>query len=125
MKEYTFEDYRNIVEKHLMDFIPDVDHKSITLYESMKYSLSAGGKRIRPVLLLATCDFCGGSIEEALPYACALEYIHNINWNWLNALPGKRGSGHRMRSAREPDAAAWWQDRWRTWKQRTRTALRR
>ena len=31
MKEYTFEDYRNIVEKHLMDFIPDVDHKSITL----------------------------------------------------------------------------------------------
>ena len=62
MKEYTFEDYRNIVEEHLMDFIPDVDHKSITLYESMKYSLSAGGKRIRPVLLLATCDFCGGSI---------------------------------------------------------------
>ena len=79
MKEYTFEDYRNIVEKHLMDFIPDVDHKSITLYESMKYSLSAGGKRIRPVLLLATCDFCGGSIEEALPYACALEYIHNYS----------------------------------------------
>ena len=79
MKEYTFEDYRNIVEEHLMDFIPDVDHKSITLYESMKYSLSAGGKRIRPVLLLATCDFCGGSIEEALPYACALEYIHNYS----------------------------------------------
>ena len=79
MKEYTFEDYRNIVEKHLMYFIPDVDHKSITLYESMKYSLSAGGKRIRPVLLLATCDFCGGSIEEALPYACALEYIHNYS----------------------------------------------
>ena len=45
----------------------------------MKYSLSAGGKRIRPVLLLATCDFCGGSIEEALPYACALEYIHNYS----------------------------------------------
>lgn len=79
MKEYTFEEYRNIVEKHLMAFIPDVDHKSITLYESMKYSLSAGGKRIRPVLLLATCDFCGGSIEEALPYACALEYIHNYS----------------------------------------------
>ena len=51
MKEYTFEDYRKLVEDHLMDFIPDIDHKSITLYESMKYSLSAGGKRIRPVLL--------------------------------------------------------------------------
>ena len=79
MKEYTFEDYRKLVEDHLMDFIPDIDHKSITLYESMKYSLSAGGKRIRPVLLLAACDFCGGKIEEALPYACALEYIHNYS----------------------------------------------
>jgi len=79
MNDYTFDDYKEIVEKHLMDFIPDVDHKSITLYESMKYSLSAGGKRIRPVLLLAACDFCGGKIEEALPYACAIEYIHTYS----------------------------------------------
>ena len=73
MTDFTFENYREYFEEHLTDFIPDVDHKSITLYEAMKYSLSAGGKRIRPVLLLATCDFCGGKIEEALPYACALE----------------------------------------------------
>lgn len=79
MKEYRFEDYRDMIEEHLMDFIPDVDHKSITLYESMKYSLSSGGKRIRPVLLLAVCDFCGGNIEEALPYACAIEYIHTYS----------------------------------------------
>ncbi len=79
MKEYTFDDYRNIIEDHIMDFIPDVDHKSITLYESMKYSLSSGGKRIRPVLLMAACDFCGGKIEEALPYACAIEYIHTYS----------------------------------------------
>lgn len=79
MKEYTFEDYKELIEQHLMDFIPEVDHKSITLYDSMKYSLSAGGKRIRPVLLLAACDFCGGSIEEALPYACAIEYIHTYS----------------------------------------------
>lgn len=76
MNDYTFDDYKSIVEEHLTDFLPDVDHKSITLYESMKYSLMAGGKRIRPVLLLAACDFCGGRIEEALPYACAIEYIH-------------------------------------------------
>ena len=67
MTDNTFNDYRELLEEHLLDFIPDVDHKSITLYESMKYSLSAGGKRIRPVLLLAACDFCGGSITEALP----------------------------------------------------------
>ena len=79
MKDYTFEDYKEMIEEHLLDFIPDVDHKSITLYEAMKYSLSAGGKRIRPVLLLAACDFCGGNVEEALPYACAIEYIHNYS----------------------------------------------
>ncbi len=79
MKEYTFEDYKALIEQHLMDFIPEVDHKSITLYEAMKYSLAAGGKRIRPVLLLAACDFCGGNIEEALPYACAIEYIHTYS----------------------------------------------
>lgn len=79
MEDYTFEDYKSLVEKHLMDFIPDVDHKSITLYEAMKYSLTAGGKRIRPVLLLAACDFCGGKVEDALPYACAMEYIHTYS----------------------------------------------
>ena len=44
MRDYTFDDYKKMIEEHLMDFMPDVDHKSITLYESMKYSLSAGGK---------------------------------------------------------------------------------
>lgn len=79
MKDYTFDDYKNLIEEHLLDFIPDVDHKSITLYEAMKYSLASGGKRIRPVLLLSACDFCGGNIEEALPYACAIEYIHTYS----------------------------------------------
>lgn len=79
MKDYVYEDYKELIEQHLMDFIPDVDHKSITLYEAMKYSLTAGGKRIRPVLLLAACDFCGGNVEEALPYACAIEYIQTYS----------------------------------------------
>lgn len=76
MNDYKYEDYKAILEEHLTDFLPDIDHKSITLFEAMKYSIEAGGKRIRPVLLLAACDFCGGRIEEALPYACAIEYIH-------------------------------------------------
>ncbi|MDO5490844.1 MAG: polyprenyl synthetase family protein [Bacillota bacterium] len=76
MNDCRFEDYKSILEEHLTDFLPDIDHKSITLFDSMKYSIDAGGKRIRPVLLLAACDFCGGRIEEALPYACAIEYIH-------------------------------------------------
>ena len=70
---------RKIIDEHLLDFIPNIDNKSISLYESMKYSLTAGGKRIRPVLLLAACDFAGGDIREALPYACAMEYIHTYS----------------------------------------------
>jgi len=76
-KEYTH--LKNLLEDHLLDFLPEVDHKSITLYESMCYSLSAGGKRIRPVLLLAACDFCGYDIKQALPYACAIEYIQTYS----------------------------------------------
>ncbi len=73
------EEYKNLIEKHILDFLPDIDHKSITLYESMKYSLTAGGKRIRPVLLLAAAEFTGCKIEAAIPYACALEYIHTYS----------------------------------------------
>ncbi len=79
MIEKTFEEYRKLFEDHIMDFIPDIDQKSITLYDSMRYSLTAGGKRIRPVLLMAACEFCGGKADEALPYACAIEYIHTYS----------------------------------------------
>ena len=64
--ERQFDDYKAIVNKHLLDFIPVIDNKSISLYDSMKYSLTAGGKRLRPVLLLAACEFAGGNIKEAL-----------------------------------------------------------
>jgi len=71
--------FKGLVEEHLLYFLPEVDHKSITLYESMTYSLKAGGKMLRPVLLLAACDFCGGDEKLALPYACAIEYIHTYS----------------------------------------------
>ena len=67
-----FDDYKKLVDEHLLDFLPNVDNKSISLYESMKYSLTAGGKRLRPVLLLAACEFAGGNIYDAIPYACAI-----------------------------------------------------
>ncbi len=75
----SYEEYKEIVDAHLMDFIPNIDNKSLSLYESMKYSLLAGGKRLRPVLLLASCEFAGGNIKEAIPYACAIEYIHTYS----------------------------------------------
>ena len=77
--ERCYYDYKKMIDEHLLDFLPNIDNKSISLYESMKYSLTAGGKRIRPVLLLAACDFAGGDVREALPYACAMEYIHTYS----------------------------------------------
>jgi geranylgeranyl diphosphate synthase type II len=49
------------------------------IYESMRYSLMAGGKRLRPILCLATCELIGGTIEMAMPTACALEMIHTMS----------------------------------------------
>ncbi|MDM9381879.1 polyprenyl synthetase family protein [Chlorogloeopsis sp. ULAP01] len=49
------------------------------IYEAMRYSLLAGGKRLRPILCLATCEMTGGTIEMAMPTACALEMIHTMS----------------------------------------------
>jgi geranylgeranyl diphosphate synthase, type II len=49
------------------------------IYESMRYSLLVGGKRLRPILCLATCELAGGTIEMAMPTACALEMIHTMS----------------------------------------------
>ncbi len=49
------------------------------IYDAMNYSLMAGGKRIRPVLALETCRMCGGDVEQALPFACAVEMIHTYS----------------------------------------------
>ena len=71
--------YLELVEMHMVDILPDVDTKSLTLYESMKYSLTAGGKRLRPCLVMGACDFAGGNLQAALPYACAIEYVHTYS----------------------------------------------
>ena len=54
-------------------------HYPERLSESMRYSLLAGGKRIRPALCLAACELVGGTMEVAMPTACALEMIHTMS----------------------------------------------
>ncbi|MDY7023604.1 MAG: farnesyl diphosphate synthase, partial [Cyanobacteriota bacterium] len=49
------------------------------IYEAMRYSLLAGGKRLRPILCLATCELVGGTTEMAIPTACSLEMIHTMS----------------------------------------------
>ena len=75
----NFEEYKDLINSSLLSYIPSITEEADVLMESMEYSLRIGGKRIRPVLLLAACDFAGGNIHEALPYACALEFIHTYS----------------------------------------------
>lgn len=49
------------------------------IYEAMRYSLLAGGKRLRPILCLAACELAGGTVQMAMPTACALEMIHTMS----------------------------------------------
>lgn len=74
-----YEEKKQWVEKNLIDLLPQLNPKSQTVYEAMQYSLNAGGKRIRPILLIAVNEFCGGNIEAATPFACAIEYIHTYS----------------------------------------------
>lgn len=63
---------QNIVEKYMLH--GDTEYKK--LMESVNYSYGAGGKRIRPVMLLAACEMVGGNSEDAESYAAAIEMIH-------------------------------------------------
>lgn len=49
------------------------------LYAAMQYSLLAGGKRLRPILTIAACRMCGGSMDDALPFGCAVEMVHTYS----------------------------------------------
>lgn len=75
----SFDEYRDIINTHLTDLITDAGGEASELADAMKYSLEVGGKRLRPALLLASAEFAGGTVSEALPYALALEYIHTYS----------------------------------------------
>lgn len=77
MRKYA--EYQQLVEENLVRQMESLGETPRVLREAMAYSLTAGGKRIRPVLLLAACDLLGGSMQEALPFACALEMIHTYS----------------------------------------------
>ena len=75
----TYEEYRAEVELALGPMLESLGAIPDRLLEAMRYSLLAGGKRLRPVMLLAACDMAGGDITAAMPFACALEMIHTYS----------------------------------------------
>jgi geranylgeranyl diphosphate synthase type II len=72
-------DRAGLVERRLASFLAASDGPTARLIEAMRYSLMAGGKRLRPILALAACEAVGGYLEVALDYACALEMIHTYS----------------------------------------------
>lgn len=67
------------VDASLDHFLPKATAKPATIHKAMRYSLFAGGKRMRPALVLAAAEACGGEQESALPLACAVECIHTYS----------------------------------------------
>ncbi len=68
-----------IVDQALNRFLPTAKTKPTTIHEAMRYSLFAGGKRLRPILCLASAEACGGTYEAALAPAASVECIHTYS----------------------------------------------
>ncbi|HEY3857949.1 MAG TPA: farnesyl diphosphate synthase [Verrucomicrobiae bacterium] len=67
------------VDRALDRLLPPASAKPPTIHKAMRYSLFAGGKRLRPALCLAAAEACGGKIADAMPLACAVECIHTYS----------------------------------------------
>lgn len=72
-------EYLALIEKKLQEFLPSKNCEEGLLIESMEYSLKAGGKRVRPCLVLEFCKACGGEPEKAAAFACGVEMIHTYS----------------------------------------------
>ena len=78
MKEYLIS-RQKMVEDALQAYLPKPSVKPKTIHKAMRYSVFAGGKRLRPILCLAVAECCGGEAASALPLACAVECIHTYS----------------------------------------------
>ena len=74
------EHYRGMIEGYLSACLREfTETRYHELIDSMRYSLNAGGKRLRPILTLEFCRVCGGDVEAALPVACGVEMLHTYS----------------------------------------------
>ncbi len=72
-------EYKSLIDEKLAEYFMPAGLPYDGLLESMRYSLTAGGKRIRPILVLEFCRISGGDIQKALPVACAVEMLHTYS----------------------------------------------
>lgn len=79
MENLKMNDYAKITEQALNIFLPSSDCREKVLIDSMRYSLDAGGKRVRPTLVFEFNKFCKGNIDSAKAFACAVEMVHTYS----------------------------------------------
>ncbi len=83
MSEFHLKTYlkerREKVEAALDRLLPATNDPSAPVMEAMRYSIMAGGKRVRPILLMAGAEAVGGHVDRLLPAACALECLHTYS----------------------------------------------
>jgi len=70
---------QKLVDKELTRLLPRENTRPATIHKAMRYSVFAGGKRLRPILCLAAAEACGGEVENALIPACATEVLHTYS----------------------------------------------
>lgn len=70
---------KNKIDDILIKYFENKSCFQKTIVESMEYSIRAGGKRLRPIILIEVCQMIGGNIEDSLPFACAIEMIHTYS----------------------------------------------
>ncbi len=70
---------KEIIDHHLDRWLPKAELHSAPLFEAMKYSVTAGGKRLRPILVRAGARAVGGDPDLVIPAACAIEFIHTYS----------------------------------------------
>lgn len=68
-----------LVDAALEHYLPAEQILPHSIHQAMRYSIFAGGKRVRPILLLAACEAVHGSVDQAMPAACAMEMIHTYS----------------------------------------------
>ena len=72
-------EYNEKINEALISFLPEAVDGQQEVVRAMRYSIENGGKRLRPVLVIEFCKACGGDVESAMPFACAVEYVHTYS----------------------------------------------
>lgn len=67
------------VDEYMEKFLPPEDKYPEIIHKAMRYSVFAGGKRLRPIMVMEACRAFGGDVEKAMPFACAIEMIHTYS----------------------------------------------